>query len=289
MTGRALQISTSSAAGEVARLVELCDVALDGEQLDRDALDTCCGGPDDVAFWLADGSGVAVVAPGIDHSTRHLQLLAVIPALTGAGRGRALVAAAAEHARQLGATRLELGGAARDLRYLWPGVDVRQLRMLALADSIGTRWSGAAVNLACAASYRSRPPVGVDLRRVIDDADAAAVVAFTAAGFPHWVPELERAIEHGTAFTAVRDGGGPVVGFACHSVNRRGWFGPTGVDPEVRGRGVGAALLAASCRDLMTAGHQSVEISWIGPVAFYAQTAGAAVSRVFRTGWLDLR
>jgi GNAT superfamily N-acetyltransferase len=71
------------------------------------------------------------------------------------------------------------------------------------------------------------------------------------------------------------------VGFACHSVNRAGWFGPTGTDPARRGAGVGHALLAEVCRDAMVAGYADVEISWIGPMRFYAK-AGGAVSRVFR-------
>ena len=34
--------------------------------------------------------------------------------------------------------------------------------------------------------------------------------------------------------------------------------------------------------DLMVAGHREAEISWVGPVRFYAK-AGATVSRVFRS------
>jgi mycothiol synthase len=277
---------TAVGDADLRSLVALCDESLADEGLDHDALHTCCGGPDDTVVWCEDGLGAAVLASGADPRTRHLQLLAVTSSVVGDGRGRALLEAVAGHARELGATRLELGGPAQGMRYLWPGIDVRHLRMLALADSMRARWSGAAVNMTCPATYRSRPPVGVDLRRVIDDTDAAAVTAFVARAFPHWSPEVGRGIEHGTTFAAVRDD--EVVGFACHSVNRPGWFGPTAVDPVARGGGIGAAMLAATCRDLMAAGHQWVEIAWIGPVAFYAKTAGASVSRVFRTGWLEL-
>jgi hypothetical protein len=41
-------------------------------------------------------------------------------------------------------------------------------------------------------------------------------------------------------------------------------------------------LLSELCRDLMVARFQMAEISWVGPVRFYAK-AGAAVSRSFRT------
>jgi mycothiol synthase len=284
----AVDAPVTPAEADIEALLQLCDAALDGEELDRDALETCCGGPDDVVLWLEDRTGAAVVAPGLDPRSLHLQLLAVEPAAVGAGRGRALLSAAAGHAARCGAHRLELGGAAAGTRYLWPGVDVRHLRMLALTDSMGARWSGAAVNLSCASTFRAPAPDGVELRRVIDDGDARDVLRFAENAFPHWQDELRRGIDHGTAVAAFA-ATGIVVGFACHSVNRRGWFGPTGVDPSARGAGVGAALLAAACRDLMAAGHRDVEISWIGPVAFYAKTAGAGVSRVFRTGWLEPR
>lgn len=270
----------------IERLVELCDAALDGEDLDRDALETACGAPDDVVLGCADGSGAAVLARGWGPDEQHLQLLAVVPSAQGNGTGRALLEAAAAHAREAGASRLHLGGAPPGMRYLWPGVDVQHVRMLALTDSMGARWSGAAINMACAATYRAAAPAGVELRRALDPGDADALLGFVGAEFPHWEPETERGIEHGTAFLAERDGA--VLGFACHSVNRKGWFGPTGVAEAARGSGIGGALLAATCRDLMTAGHQTVEISWLGPVAFYAKTAGARVSRVFRTGALTL-
>jgi hypothetical protein len=73
------------------------------------------------------------------------------------------------------------------------------------------------------------------------------------------------------------------VGFACHSVNRAGWIGPMATDPRWGRGGIGASLLSALCQDLMIAGRRDAEIAWVGPVGFYAKTAGAAVSRVFRS------
>jgi hypothetical protein len=42
-------------------------------------------------------------------------------------------------------------------------------------------------------------------------------------------------------------------------------------------------LLGAVCRDLQLAEFDRAEIAWVGPVGFYAKTAGAEVSRTFRT------
>ena len=44
-----------------------------------------------------------------------------------------------------------------------------------------------------------------------------------------------------------------------------------------------AALLSQVCRDLMIADFDAAEISWVGPVGFYANAAGASVSRSFRS------
>jgi GNAT superfamily N-acetyltransferase len=66
-----------------------------------------------------------------------------------------------------------------------------------------------------------------------------------------------------------------VIGFACAEATAKGFFGPTGVDPAQRGRGVGAALLIASLHDLRSLGYAYGIIGSAGPVDFYVKTVGA--------------
>ena len=73
-----------------------------------------------------------------------------------------------------------------------------------------------------------------------------------------------------------------VVGFACHSVNREGWLGPMGTEPGKRHGGLGKALLGAVAADVQARGRDAVEVSWLGPVGFYANGAGATTSRAFQ-------
>ena len=219
------------------------------------------------------------------EGTGVVLLLAVAPDAEGHGLGRSLLDVATAWAFDHGAARVVLGGLAPF--YLWPGVDVRFTRMLALADSAGFRETGAALNLTCPTGFRQDPPADASVRRVLEGEDAGRVLGFCEERFPHWVDEVGRGIEHGCCHVAVDDASGAVLGFAAHSVNRAGWFGPTGVDPAARGRGVGGALLAACCRDLQIAEYRDCEIAWIGPIGFYAKAAGATVSRVFRTAVLD--
>ena len=85
-----------------------------------------------------------------------------------------------------------------------------------------------------------------------------------------------------------RDSAGATLGLGCHSVNRHGHIGPMATDPQRQRRGIGHAVLGALCADVAEMhGLDETDISWVGPVGFYAK-AGARVSRVFRTAKLDL-
>lgn len=66
-----------------------------------------------------------------------------------------------------------------------------------------------------------------------------------------------------------------IVGFAVIESTAPNFFGPTGVDPAHRGKGIGTALLVAALQGLRDAGYVYGIIGWAGPVAFYARTVNA--------------
>ncbi|MGF6173360.1 GNAT family N-acetyltransferase [Ensifer sp. 4252] len=66
-----------------------------------------------------------------------------------------------------------------------------------------------------------------------------------------------------------------IVGFACHDVTALGFFGPTGVDETMRGRGIGEALLRESLKAMRDAGYGYAIIGGVGPTEFYRRTVGA--------------
>ena len=68
-----------------------------------------------------------------------------------------------------------------------------------------------------------------------------------------------------------------LIGFAAYECTRRGFFGPTGVIPSARGRGVGKALLLASLEGLREMGYVYAIIGAAGPVRFYQRTVGAII------------
>jgi len=265
----------------VDELTALCAAAMPAEALSADELLGCCWDDPGLVLGEAGGDGAvsAVIRRWGDHTVGYVKLLVVPPGARRAGVGRSLLAAAESWAWDQGASELHLGGSAPF--YLWPGVDVRALAMLCLAEAAGYEPTGAALNMSVPTTFRAPPPPGLEVRRAMSDADVEAVRALVAPVWPEWVAEVARGIEQG-ACLATFDGHGTATAFACHSVNRAAWFGPTGTHPDRRHEGAGLALLGEVAKDLMAAGYPDTEICWIGPVGFYA-AAGGAVSRTFRT------
>jgi GNAT superfamily N-acetyltransferase len=116
---------------------------------------------------------------------------------------------------------------------------------------------------------------GVTIRRP-EPWERGVVVGWVRAQFSEgWAAECEGAFaaRPPSCFVAIR--GSEVVGFACHDCTRRNFFGPAGVDPAERGRGVGAALTLAALAAMRDAGYAYAIIGGVGPAAFYAKVAGA--------------
>jgi GNAT superfamily N-acetyltransferase len=118
---------------------------------------------------------------------------------------------------------------------------------------------------------------GIDIRRALA-AEKHIVVNWVAQSFfPEWVDECDVAFSQlpATCFIAVEHD--QLLGFACHDATYRNFFGPTGVNPEQRGRGIGQALLLACLHAMAARGYAYAIIGGVGPVDFYAKTVGATV------------
>lgn len=261
--------------------------ALPGEGLSADELAaTLYDDPDgDV---LGHPSALGAVGVALRGATGYVTVVVVDPAAQRGGIGRSLLDDAHEWLAGRGATRAVTGASAP--RYLWPGVDVdAHGPAVGLFAAAGYAEIGRNRNHRCSTSYRAAPPAGVDVRRVRPGhADADALLALAARRFPQWVDEVGRALPNGCCHGAFDAATGDAVGFGCHSVNRAGWVGPMATDPAARGRGIGAAVLSAVCRDLALAELDEAEIAWVGPDRFYERTAGSTVSRRFTVLARDL-
>ena len=116
---------------------------------------------------------------------------------------------------------------------------------------------------------------GVTIRRALPP-ELKLITGWIEAHFGKgWASEATVAMSRQppTCFIATR--GQTLVGFACHEATARGFFGPTGVDDEARGLGIGRALLFASLNDLKSMGYAYAIIGDVGPSAFYEKAVRA--------------
>ncbi|MEU9885305.1 GNAT family N-acetyltransferase [Sphaerisporangium sp. NPDC051011] len=246
--------------------------------------------------------GVVFASTSAVPGLGHVDLFAVRPEARGRGLGRALVVAAEGWLRDHGVREVRL--AANPPCYAWPGIDVRYTPAVLLAESMGYERYRVAWNMTVdLAGYGPRdasaepPATGTGYARAPSEEDdlarlaaAGATVRAAPAGQrdavvafarENWNDAWAWEAEHATGcHYAVR--GGEILGFAAWGA-RPLWFGPMGTAESARGLGVGSVLLRCCLRELAATGQRTAQIGWVGPLAFYARTAGAWVERAF---WL---
>ena len=117
--------------------------------------------------------------------------------------------------------------------------------------------------------------LGPDVRRAMAP-ERRIVVAWIEERFGVlWAGEAEAAFSSTPTRIHIALRNGELAGFACHDVTALGFFGPTGVDEAMRGRGLGEALLLESLSAMRAAGYAYAIIGGVGPAEFYARAVGA--------------
>jgi mycothiol synthase len=219
-----------------------------------------------------------------------IDLLAVQPQSQGRGIGLALLTEMEKQLVARGATELRLGYSPPI--YLWPGIDARYTAMTCLAERAGYERFAEGVDLVTnlsvlpldtAADERRLATAGIAVRRA-RPAEASAVVDWLRRGpwgRSFWPGEAAVAMAANPPTCHVAGTEAGYVGFACHGVNRAGWFGPMGTLDEYRRQGIGKVLLLRCLADMAEAGRKTAQISWAGPVRYYSRAVGARVDRVY--------
>ena len=135
------------------------------------------------------------------------------------------------------------------------------------------------------APYEARASAaGYTIRRA-DPWDRDRLRHFVKGTFgPLWAVEADRAFIHAPITSYVATAGGDIVGFAAYECTRRGFFGPTGVREDLRGRGIGAALLLRCLESMCEMGYAYAVIGGVGPAEFYEKIVGAFVIPGSETG-----
>jgi len=116
---------------------------------------------------------------------------------------------------------------------------------------------------------------GITIRR-IQPYELSLLRKFVSETFSEaWADEVMSAFSHQPPSCFIATHEKRIVGFAAHECTRRDFFGPTGVDPTYRGKGIGKALLLACLRAMLELGYAYAIIGGVGPADFYASCAGA--------------
>lgn len=118
---------------------------------------------------------------------------------------------------------------------------------------------------------------GVTIRRPIAP-EKHVVTAWIGEHFgAGWVSETERAFANHpiSCLIAIREE--EILGFACYDATALGIFGPTGVAPEARGQGVGAALFMVTLYAMREQGYVYAVVGGAGPIDFYLRLVDGIV------------
>ena len=90
-----------------------------------------------------------------------------------------------------------------------------------------------------------------------------------------WAAECEAAFARQPIACMLAVSGGRPVGFACHDSTYRNFFGPIGIDPVYRHKGIGRAVLLATLTAMSHVGYAYAIIGGAGPMAFFEKCVGA--------------
>lgn len=93
----------------------------------------------------------------------------------------------------------------------------------------------------------------------------------------NWKYEVEHALMQDVSKCFIVTEGTRILGFACYDSYAKGFFGPIGVDPKVRRRGVGSALLVRTLNAMREYGYGYAIIGWVSSdvADFYKKTVDA--------------
>jgi GNAT superfamily N-acetyltransferase len=218
-----------------------------------------------------------------------VRLFAVDPANRGRGLASHLLRELEDRLRAAGLKRLLVGNSVPN--YFWPGLDTRYTAALCFLLRSGFKRSGDAVNMQVDLATRSWDTAdkearlagaGFAVRRLRPDDREPFDAWLQTHWSPVWRYEALSSYANDPISAFVVTVEERICAFACYNVTTlEHVFGPTGTEPALQGRGLGRVLFYRCMADLATLGHQTAEICWVGPIAFYARVADAWISRTF--------
>jgi GNAT superfamily N-acetyltransferase len=125
---------------------------------------------------------------------------------------------------------------------------------------------------------------GVSIRRALAP-EKHLVVDWVRQEFtPGWASECDVAFSSHPVCCFIAVESERLVGFACYDATCRNFFGPVGVAPDMRHRGIGTALLLVCLHAMAAAGYAYAIIGDAGEPEYYARAVNAVPIEGSRPG-----
>lgn len=259
------------------------------------ALDDETYDPELMLTATQDGDPVGFVLGSVAEDRGWIRAFVVHPQRRRQGIGTAMFDAVERTFKERGIPTVHVGWALP--RYLLPGVDITYTAAIVFLDRRGYATNRETRNnMDVTLSGRDFDTTsdearlvdrGITVRRAREQ-DREAIVALCERLDHHgWAVETTMALkgpptlEGGPApvFIALKDG--DLCAFATHSICGPVHFGPMLTAPDLRGLGIGSVLLKRCLQDWQRAGVSRCEITWAGPLSFYARTVEATMGKAF--------
>lgn len=232
-----------------------------------------------------------VIGTRQEERSGWVRLLVVHPAWRCKGIGFLLLREVEKRLASRGAKMISIMDVPAN--YQMPGVDIRYKEAFCFLPKNGYKRGLPNLNLICDL-YPEMFACEKDIEylaledfiiRRAEDGDWDGIVEFLTANWKSWIDEVKSSFHNDPKTLYICVHKGEVVGFSGYEGNNKkmGWFGPMGVSPVTRGKGIGAIVCLLCLRDLYLAGHRQAIIPWVGPVRFYDKVCHARMDRLFWT------
>ena len=124
---------------------------------------------------------------------------------------------------------------------------------------------------------RSLRKDGITIRRALA-AEKSIVIDWVTQHFgTGWASETEVSFSYQPVACFIATENAKIVGFGCYDSAYRNFFGPTGVEETLRGKGIGKALLLECLLAMKAQGYAYGIIGGVGPALFYEKAVGAVL------------
>jgi mycothiol synthase len=234
---------------------------------------------------------------GLEPAKGWITVFFVDPPFRRNGIGSALMEAGLEFLRARGRTEVWCNGYAP--YYVFPGIDEDYSEALAFIEAkgfgklsspvaMGMRLEGVRMPDKVRERYAELQREGYEVRMFRRE-DTLPLLDFMEKHFPHWTPSVLDGLQHGNLEIMLATQGGEVVGFTQweNTYNdpprgAQGRFGPFGVRPDLRSKGIGAVIFYSLIERVAGNGARYLWFGWAGGrnLSFY-ERAGCVITRQF--------